>query len=288
LNAYGTSAVAHAIPTNPVFSLATALGELRSDGIPNLPGASIRDRTALTRKAGSEYLNIEFGWLPLIRDIRKFAFAVKNSHELIRQYRKNADVKIRRREGGPRYSYSGVKTGSGSLYPNAASVSTTYYASETRNLKYWFSGAFRYHVPVGDSTWDRLSRYEQYSNYLLGTRITPEVLWNIAPWSWAVDWFTNTGDVMTNISRLGSDGLVMQYGYAMRHDLLEATTTHVTNGFGFSGAPAGLSCSMKQIIEYKQRVAANPYGFGIDDTVLSSRQLAILAALGLSRERRYS
>jgi hypothetical protein len=286
LNAFGTSAIARSIPTNPVFSAATALGELRRDGLPSLPGLTARDQTALSRKAGSEYLNIEFGWLPLVRDIRTFAFAVRNSHKLISQYVKDSDKKIRRRTGGPRFSATGLAFGSGNLYPAAANINTSFRADEVVETKYWFSGAFRYHVPMGSSNWDKLRRYEQLSNYLLGTRITPEVLWNVAPWSWAVDWFTNTGDVMTNISRLGSDGLVMQYGYAMRQSRLRGTVTHTTTGFGNS-VPPGLSCSITQVKEFKKRVAANPYGFGIDDLSLSQRQLAVLAALGLTREKRY-
>jgi len=173
------------------------------------------------------------------------------------------------------------------MNPSNTGIITSCTASETYELRYWFSGAFRYHVPIGDSTWERLSRYEQYSNYLFGTRITPEVVWNLAPWSWAVDWFTNAGDVIHNISTLGFDGLVMQYGYAMRQELRKAVIVHTTTGNGFSGLAAGLRASRTEVIEFKQRVPANPYGFGIDDISLSKTQLAILAALGLTRGKRY-
>ncbi|DAD51864.1 maturation protein, partial [ssRNA phage Gephyllon.1_23] len=285
MNAFGASAIANALPTNPNFSLATALGELRSDGIPDLPGASLKERVSVARGAGHEYLNVEFGWLPLIRDVRAFAHSVKNSHELIAQYVKNSDRKIRRRTGGPSASSSASMTGSGALSPSAGNFSCTCYVRETAETKYWFSGAFRYHVPLGDSTWDRLSRYEQYSNYLLGTRMTPEVLWNIAPWSWAVDWFTNTGDVIHNISTLGFDGLVMQYGYAMRQSTLLSDQRFVTTGSA-SRIPFGWEFQRQEVLEYKQRIAANPYGFGVTDLSLSSRQLGILAALGLTQGAR--
>jgi hypothetical protein len=285
MNSFGASAVANALPTNPNFSLATALGELRSDGIPDLPGNSLKERVSVARGAGHEYLNVEFGWLPLVRDVRSFASSVKNSHELISQYVKNADRKIRRRTGGPSDSFSGSLAGSGALSPSAGNFACTCYVRELAETKYWFSGAFRYHVPLGDSTWERLSRYEQYSNYLLGTRITPEVLWNIAPWSWAVDWFTNTGDVIHNISTLGFDGLVMQYGYAMRHSSLRSEQTYITTGAG-NRIPPGWEFHRTDVREYKQRVAANPYGFGITDLSLSSRQLGILAALGLTQGAR--
>lgn len=287
LNSYGASAVAASLPTNPNASLAVALGELHADGLPKIPGASLKEQTAIARRAGDEYLNVEFGWLPLVRDLQAFAHSVKDAHALIAQYRKGSDQKIRRRAGGPSVASSGVFSGVGSMNPSNTGIITSCTASETYELRYWFSGAFRYHVPIGDSTWERLSRYEQYSNYLFGTRITPEVVWNLAPWSWAVDWFTNAGDVIHNISTLGFDGLVMQYGYAMRQELRKAVIVHTTTGNGFSGVAAGLRASRTEVIEFKQRVPANPYGFGIDDISLSKTQLAILAALGLTRGKRY-
>jgi hypothetical protein len=110
-------------------------------------------------------------------------------------------------------------------------------------------------------------------------------LWNIAPWSWAVDWFTNTGDVIHNISTLGFDGLVMQYGYAMRQSTLLSDQRFVTTGSA-GRIPFGWEFQRQEVLEYKQRIAANPYGFGITDLSLSSRQLGILAALGLTQGAR--
>lgn len=108
--------------------------------------------------------------------------------------------------------------------------------------------------------------------------MTPEVLWELAPWSWAVDWFSNTGDVIHNISTLGYDGLVMEYGYMMTHTQYDrrVEATALVNGVSVSARTVSRR-------ETKRRTVATPYGFGIDDTTLSPRQLAILAALGLSR-----
>lgn len=166
----------------------------------------------------------------------------------------------------------------GGFAPN----STVSYESRT-NL--WFSGAFKYHVPVDDGFMNRLLRYEALTNHLFGTRITPELVWELAPWSWAVDWFTNVGDVVHNISLLGVDGLVMQYGYIMRH--MRVMERH--SGLVEINQPPGLRrypLCLEIGSEWKQRIHANPYGFGIDDTTLTALQLSILAALGLSRGKR--
>jgi hypothetical protein len=58
MNQFGTSAIARVLPTNPNSSLATALGELKQDGLPSLPGAGMRDQVDRARRAGNEYLNV--------------------------------------------------------------------------------------------------------------------------------------------------------------------------------------------------------------------------------------
>jgi hypothetical protein len=284
LNAFGASAIARTNPNQPQFSLATALAELRQDGLPTLPGSQLRDQVSYLRGSGSEYLNIEFGWLPLVNDVKNFIRTVNKSHDLIHQYIRDSDRKIRRRYAAPTVT-SNVKvtTGGGFAFPSAANLSTVGSASEWKTYDVWFSGAFRYHVPIGDDFLSRLDRYKAISNHLLGVEITPEVLWNLAPWSWAVDWFTNAGDVINNITNLGIDGSVLQYGYVMAHQRYECTYAHTCS---FAPNPSryfGGTASHTVVKETKQRVGANPYGFGITWGVLSNTQLAVLAALGITR-----
>lgn len=285
METFGTSAIARVLPTNPISSLSTALGELKKDGLPALPGAGMRERADLAHKAGNEFLNIEFGWLPLINDVRSFSKAVRNSKRIIDQYVRDSDQKIRRRytpnalDLTPEiFVGTGLANGQNIFCPNSTVTKTT-------EIKYSFSGAFRYHVPIDDGFYGRLARYESLSAKLYDTRLTPELLWNLAPWTWAVDWFTNAGDVIHNISRLGRDGLVMQYGYAMRH--MRVHEYH-RGSYNFSDDDGKHVGTVARSIgsEWKQRVAAHPYGFGFTDASLSAMQLAILAALGLTRGQR--
>jgi hypothetical protein len=81
---------------------------------------------------------------------------------------------------------------------------------------------------------------------------------------------------MHNVSALGRDGLVMQYGYVMSHRIRDTYMTapsYVGNDL--------LSRHIKVV--WKKRRAATPYGFGVDLSTLSKRQVAILVALGLSK-----
>jgi hypothetical protein len=119
--------------------------------------------------------------------------------------------------------------------------------------------------------------FEQEANKVLGTRLTPKTVWELTPWSWAADWFGTTGDVMSNLSTLGHDGLVLQYGYVMHEQILATSVDYKT-----VGAPE-LSGSYTNKLIMRQRFEATPYGFGFDLKSLTTRQVSILAALGLSK-----
>jgi hypothetical protein len=269
----GTTLMSRALPTNPSSSLAQFLGELH-EGLPHIFGSSLlRDRTDFLRGSGSEYLNAEFGWAPMVSDVRKFAHAVKHSHEILRQFHKDSGKKIRRRRAFP--DEISEAEFHGGIFPlgglNTWLIGDIYW---TNTVKCWFSGAFKYYVPVSDTVAGKFERFAADADKLLGVRLTPDVLWELTPWSWAYDWFTNTGDIMKNISQLGHDGLVMQYGYLMRSsEQLERR----------SASMGGSNSTLEIYTATKQRLPATPYGFGVDMGGLSNTQIAILAALGISR-----
>ena len=279
---FGTDTLGKVTPNNPASDGATFLGETLQD-IPALVGSSIyRDRALACRNAGDEYLNVEFGWLPMISDFRKFGHAVINSEKILSQYIKGSDTSIHRRLAVP--GNPSIITGSGESYaivPSEAALgntTNTTYTHQTTETK-WFEGSFRYYLPAGDTTVGNIRRYSSLAQKLVGWKVTPEVLWNVSPWSWAADWFGNVGSVMTNVSDLGSDGLVMEYGYVMCHRLNDTYLTAVDSDA--SGKTIAVQRNIKR--ESKMRRPATPYGFGFDLHGLSAKQTAILVALGLSR-----
>ena len=275
----GTKAISLTIPTNSSFDMAQLLGELR-EGAPRIIGSGLlKERTRFLRGSGSEYLNVEFGWKPLVNDVQKFARAVKHSDSIIDNYRKASDTKIRRRLAYDPVQTSWDISGGGFCSPTDPIVSYAAQGTRTKTgvSKSWFSGAFRYHVPVGVNTIDKLKQHVSYADKLLGVRLTPELMWNLAPWSWAADWFGNIGDILHNVSALGQDGLAMQYGYMMNH----AETTDVRNWTLFEGSKASGSIIRRKT--YKRRLAASPYGFSVTFDGLSNRQAAVAAAIGVTR-----
>jgi hypothetical protein len=282
----GASAIAHSSPTRPEVEMLTAVGEVVHDGLPSMAGSSLwREQTQRAKSAGSEYLNAEFGWLPLVSDIRKFAKTVADSFSIIREYERGSGQRTRRGFGFPAKTTSAIATTPArNAYPTETVVwdETPQILVTSTSDRIWFNGAFRYYLaPSG------LKRYQQLASKLYGVQLTPDVLWNLAPWTWAADWFGNFGDVLTNVSNLGPDACVMEWGYMMH----EQDETRVASSI-LKGVSAGSShpytkgrswpLNVTTSNNYKTRIGASPYGFSVTPAVLTVRQSAILVALGLS------
>lgn len=283
----GTTAVARSAPNAPFYSLPTALGELQADGLPAIIGSSLfKKKVKTAQKAGGEYLNVEFGWKPLVSDLRKFATAVNTSAEIWEQYRKGSAHKTRRSYHFPDVFTQRISKGEFLPYPSAWTHGFfTGDGVQYSTTSLWYKGAFKYFVPEPVDFASKMSYWQSQAGKILGVRLTPDTVWNISPWSWAIDWFTNTGDLFANVSNLGQDGLVSQYGYVMASQEVRTSVGGWCNytklGGGQSDTPA--SANFMSLVARKKRVPQlSPYGFGTTIGQLTDRQYAICIALGLS------
>jgi hypothetical protein len=290
IESFGTTAIARCKPTNNVADLSVALGELYRERLPSIARwDQIKYETDKARRAGSEYLKSEFGWMPLLGELRGFINAVNHAGKLLDQYEKDSGKVVRRRYSFPPERTSTV-TDLGTGNP-AISISADWYQlglspegkrnreRETYRRR-WFSGAFTYHLPRGYKSSNAMARYAAKASYLYGAELTPATVWNLAPWSWAVDWFTNFGDVFSNVSDWATDGLVMRYGYIMEHSFIRDTYTYY--GKTNLRTPA-VPQPVTVVTETKVRRQANPFGFGVTWEGLTPRQIAITIALGLTK-----
>lgn len=290
LDELGATAVNRCKPTNSVADVSVAIAELMREGLPHLVGQlNWKDKTRAANNLGGEYLNLQFGWIPIIQEVEKFASGVMKADQLLRQYERDAGRTVRRRYNFPSnrsLSAEVLSTGVAAKLPPGITAFT-----DTSNLgdvirtretvqRQWFSGAFTYHLPRGYNSRKELERMALLADKVLGVSLTPDVLWNLAPWSWAVDWFTNTGDVVSNLTDWAVNGLIMRYGYMMEHTIVTDSYA-ITNG-GHFGLNSGVG-NVKLVTETKIRRRANPFGFGVTWDGLSPYQLSIAAALGLSK-----
>jgi len=291
LNAWGTKAIDACKPTSGGADLSVALGELVNEGLPSVIGLnSWRDKTFAARNAGDEYLNVEFGWVPLVSDLSSFMSSVKDSHSIMEQYVRDMGRPVRRRFDFPEIKtenttllssnkVADIAPGGGSTdYPS--STGGAWYRTERTVINRWFSGAFVYGTPLQNENVTKAYGFAQSADQVLGLSLTPDVLWNLSPWSWAIDWAWNIGNVLSYTSDAMTHGLVMRYGYVMEH------TSHIYEynliGATIKGEPLPQLTSAV-VTETKKRVQANPFGFGSTWAGLSAAQWAILAALGVSR-----
>lgn len=277
----GATAIARVKPNDPAAGAAQFIGELREE-LPSIPLMALRDRAGFFRGLGSEYLNVEFGWLPFVGDIQKMVSAARNHNRILGQFLRDSGRVVKRTYSFPSAEKS-VVTDLGVAYPQPATPFPSVFPAvqypktltEVTGRYDWFVGKFVYHIPGTDSLLSRIQRFDSLASKLLGTRITPELLWELAPWSWLVDWFGNVGDVIANFSSLNQDNQVMPYAYSM-------STVYKENRYTLSGSPVG-PLAQTFGTKYQLRLKASPYGFGVDWPDFSAYQLAILAALGISR-----
>lgn len=289
----GTKLVKRVAPTAPSAGLAQILGELR-EGIPSLTGMIVLRNSLTSKTFGKEYVNYQFALAPMISDIKKLALAVKTSNKAVRQYLRDSGRNVRRRrvlydttsykEVGTTYTYASLlgytsgKSNTELLCANPGDQRVDVW--DTSRSRAWFSGAFTYHVPEGDSFIDNMARHDALANKVLGTRFTASLVWELTPWSWLIDWFWNFGTFVSNAESFSSDGLVMRYGYVMHHSQVERTY-RISNFRDIRGnqLPAYYITVRKEV---KSRLRASPYGFGLKSEAFSPRQWAILGALGIS------
>lgn len=290
LNGLGATAIARTIPTNPAADVATLIGELALEGLPSMLGAQLlAGRGNRARNASGEYLNYQFGIAPLTAELKALYRVLQEHEKLLKQLRRDSGKTVRRQYTFPieRTVTETSKMGTGvHPYPLTANhfsaperhVLTT---TVTQERETWFSGCYTYYLDPGSTTLAKIARVTQEMRYLLGLELTPEVIWNLTPWSWLVDWFSNVGDVIHNVSAFQQDGLVLRYGYIMQTSMHEVTYTLSGLTPKRSNMPTAMSDTYRTV--RKRRLKAGPYGFSLDLSQLTPRQASILVALGISR-----
>lgn len=300
----GTKGWAKYKPTASNGGLSVAIGELRElndlvpaaarqipqiirRGLPTLQQLrDIMSRADFFRGAGKAYLLANFGWIPFVNDVRTFITNVQRADKLVAQLIRDNGKAVRR--GGPvDLVVDHASSQSRSYFTLPTLVTYLYGPLQTRYIdenwlqRFWFSGRFRYYIPTDNSPEHVAQRKAQLNRIVYGLELSPKMLWNLMPWSWLLDWFASTDSIFSNLMVDDQDGLVADYAYIMGHKTYSkriTVTGSFVNGVGFS-------TSQTYLEEVKERERALPYGFGLTWTGFSNRQLATLAALGITRGR---
>lgn len=309
LNAYGSLAYTQASPLSDEFSLPAFVGELR-EGLPSLIPAvfakntagwanSVKGRLKDAKNAGGDYLNVQFGWIPLVNDVVSIAKALAKATvaitamDEIHRYRALPIIDTTSViEAGDRGDYAsipyfptmpGITIPPASLGTSQITGATTYVQNTYSRM--WFEGNF---VKLPKETIGLDSHMERYE-WLIKTDLTPSDLWQISPWSWLVDWFIDIGGLIDAFQTGTSNRILSTYAYAMAEEKLTTTVLMRNIHAPLGGSPTQdwigpKDYSMSMQASRKRRIRADPFGFILNPSVtLNVGQQAILAALGLTK-----
>lgn len=292
----GSSAISRCLPTSPVLDAASSIAEMYGAGVITTPYAAKSGKLPSNKKelgeinTAKEFLNYQFGYAPLARDILTLRDTMQRSDEILAQLERDSGKPIRRSYKFPVEDVSSNSGSDGTAFPifMGGAGPTVYEVglgearwSTSVTREYRFAGAFTFYLPP-KGTWRR-KLYE--ADRLYGLVPGLDTGWNALPFSWLADYYGNFGDVMENLTAFAQDGLVMKYGYitCRTQDLVRYTWSYPVRLDGARNAWSNQSGSVERVFSHTQRMPANPYGFGPTGVPLSGRQKAIVAALGLSR-----
>lgn len=194
-------------------------------------GGNKKSPVMAPKKVADDFLNGQFGWIPFLSDLNDFYRTYRDQDDYIeRLVRDNGRSRKRRVVIGPTNSKSLVNSGVGQLFTPLTFAASDWFApgevatwtlEEELEQKTWGVGRFRYYreefdagKPGFGSAMNRARQLQQ----LYGLRISPSNLYNIVPWSWAVDWFTNARQYIDRASDWMIDGIAAEYFYIMHHE----------------------------------------------------------------------
>lgn len=330
LNDFGTRGIRRTRPGNPLASLGQFLVELRD--LPRLPELLFH-RASILKAAGSDYLNYEFGWKPFIQDMRKLYRAQRIMDKRLSQLIRDNGLPVRRHfeEKAP-IEHEEMYVGSSATSTHGQWLGNFWDVFGTDSLPYppedwdffndlyltvgdypyvvgpsewpgsahvkWvrntstvtrFCCTYKYYIPdIGSSQWTRKA-----VGALYGAELTPALLWELIPWSWLIDWFSNVGDILSNVSANAVDHEVLDNCYVSRtivqDDIVDVSAswedfTHLETGLQFFAGGDKVTYSRQRV--HKLRQPSSPFAFGSSWDgwhSFTARQLALLAALGLTR-----
>jgi len=277
-------------PGRPAVNLLTTAGELVLDQAPLPEELSVwKEKTRFFKNLANHHLLVQFGWLPLLADIQGFLKDVVHGDNAIKraagQSGGDTHVGIKFRPelasvsfteiGYPALRYDGITFAYAQL-----AVTTT----KVVEKKTWFEGTWTSFFPGYPEAIaaNQKNMSSMAARFLNVAKPTPKMVWDLAPWSWAVDWCTGFGQSLEIASNLIDDGQVLRNAFVMNHwknaTLVEFKGANYNNPYNQVG-----SGSVETLFEVKTRFPSAPY-FGFASAgEFTPRQLSILAALGISK-----
>lgn len=245
------------------------------------------------------FLNHVFGWEPFLGDLYNLYDTYNRSNEFIsdlvkrngtwQRKRRDLDTNVTQTHLGRRYS-AGVEPFGfqiqglcSDMVVDGITCKAYFDLTQVVETKVWAVGQFSFYRPefdVNDPAFGGIVQTVNRLTTLYGLRVNPTLVYKLTPWSWTVDWFTGLGKHIQRLDDFITDGIVSRNLCIMRTTRRFVTKTCVIN---FTGGRRALTFR-REVSTKCRKVADSPYGFDVTWNNLSVRQLAILGAIGITRD----
>jgi hypothetical protein len=274
--AIADTAVAMTNPNRPAVSLPTIVGESRDFPllVKSIPDA-IKNWRSVAGVAGT-HLSWEFGWKPMVSDLKKCLKFEKGASQRLNWLRKLRDGKsIYRRFQLPKAEHMGDPVHVwAETYP--CDLKSEYRDFSTK--KAWVTSRWKALCPKMTIPKDEAALRKRAWDLTLGmtSPSLAEAAWELVPWSWLTDWFAGVGDVLA----LTNNSLLLQLESLcyMQHLRLIRSFRTLQRSAWVSESRPGTFVKVE-----KSRKDIKPYVGTLSPLsttpVLSGRQMGILASV---------
>lgn len=205
-NYWRTRALANVNPNKPKFDLPQFIFEMKD--FPRMLkqlGDILKDvaKASSLEKTPEYILAMNFGWAPLISDLGKlldFRQSLEERKAELRAMEYGTHLKrslgthlVKDIEEGQGYFQLWEGVAVSDCIPGQPSLCIITAGQRTREThKVWYTTNAKLVHPLPESSLDDLALVSA-----LGLGIRPELIWNMVPWSFLIDYFANVGDVLS-------------------------------------------------------------------------------------------
>jgi len=245
------------------------------------------------KKVADHFLNHNFGWVPFIKDmtqsIDNIIFNDQHIHDLMAENNTSIRRKVRFVNSTETTNLGGDAScimwpGNTAFIQSMLVAPSTYEVIRERETLAYGVGRFKYDIPYLDKNNPQAQGVLgaiRRQLLLHGARISPVNVYKSTKWTWLLDWGTGIGSKLENIQDVMLDNMAAEYLFLVHRQQTKYTIRQFMPFGASSGGTKVFEAS--RIIKTKQRKESGPFGFGSLPGTLSAKQIAILAALGISR-----
>jgi len=261
-------------PSKPEVSVPVFIGELRD--LPNM--LRLHGRSMLEKTAAANLL-FRFGWKPLLSDMASMLYFTELTNK-----RLNMLKRIKREGLGRRCqlgTYVNTHTEDAVVESVASFVTRTYSAQTAEKVWGYVEYSPTVDFPSSEADMTALARKAVFGLGLTKSDVLSD-LWELLPWSWFIDYFSNIGDYLeANRNIVPVTSSLVQI---MRHTATEWLDTNNEIAIGVGGNPWISYTPFNVAYETKSRSAVSPL-ISAHMPFLNEGQVSILGSLAILKGR---